>query len=1004
MAWDRFWVLAAGLLLGLAPGTALAQLNPTLGEAERGIRDADAKPTRHLRIDEFRIAARVAGRTADVTLELTIGSDSDTPYEANLALAMPGDAVVTGYALNVGDAMIPGNLLEAPKARNIYEDEVRAGVDPGLAEVTAGNVFTTRIFPIDRGHPRRFRLHFSAPFDPARGLVLPLSRDAAIGKVILEVAVAGHDSAPVVRFAGAPLMLGRDGKGWRGNAIIENAGLPGGLEIEGLSTAPMLVAQHASGEKFFVIGEGAKRAPARQRPGRLRIYWDRSLSHGHGQADEIEALVRLTDTTAPSAIDVVSFASDRPRVVTLRGGAALRRALDGMVYRGGTSLAGLDGVNVGAASRCVLVFDGKVTIDIGAEFAPDCPLSVMTGSATADGARLGRIAQGTGGRLIRVAKGKAADAAAALADSGIGVVSVRDEAGRRLQYRALPARPGSWLLVGPMPDRGGVNVRLSDGSQSLYATTNPVVKADAPGALWAAQQVQALGDDPSRHRAMVDFARRYQVAGPAMSFLVLERPDQYLRAEIAPPAGFPEDWMRDYRTQKADTDKRGVDERKERFDFVLEQWQDRKSWWNQRFAAKRRVKRDRDEPVMSPPMPVASPTPMSAPEPLPQTQVAEPVQRAPGVAMERSSSESSIVVTGVRARSPNLSSAMAVQSIDAISAEDIGRFPDGRPGTHAEVGLDLADLASNRPYMVALAAAAPGARLKVLAEQERKYGEVPSFYLDVAEWFRLKGDSATADLLLLSALELPLSDDETRQIVAFRLERDRAFDRAVELAEHLAANNAEFRPQPARDLALALAARGRGRGTAGRADLERAFALLTDAALNPASRDFDGFEVIALMEANALIPDIKALGGSWTLDPRLVSLLDTDARIVIEWTADDADIDLWVDEPNGERVYYGDKLSSAGGQISNDMTDGYGPEEYAIRRAPAGNYAVRINGYDADRINPNGPGHVLIRLIRNFGRAAQKDVMVDLDLSFQEGRDRNEEDETRPVATLRVGP
>jgi hypothetical protein len=256
---------------------------------------------------------------------------------------------------------------------------------------------------------------------------------------------------------------------------------------------------------------------------------------------------------------------------------------------------------------------------------------------------------------------------------------------------------------------------------------------------------------------------------------------------------------------------------------------------------------------------------------------------------------------------------------------------------------------------------------------------------------------------LFSALELPGSDDETRQIVAFRLERDQSFDRAVELAESLAAVNAEFRPQPARSLALALIARGRSLGAGGRADLERAFRLLTTTALNPASSDFDGIEVIALMEANALIPEIEALGGTWTLDPRLVALLDTDVRIVIEWTAADSDIDLWVDEPNGERVYYSHPLSSAGGHISNDMTRGYGPEEYVIRRAPQGAYAVRINGFRADRINPNGPGHVLIRLIRNHARKSSQQTLVDADLGFQTGSDRNAEGGARPVATLRVG-
>lgn len=319
------------------------------------------------------------------------------------------------------------------------------------------------------------------------------------------------------------------------------------------------------------------------------------------------------------------------------------------------------------------------------------------------------------------------------------------------------------------------------------------------------------------------------------------------------------------------------------------------------------------------------------------------------------------------------------------------------------VALDLENLLAKRPYLAALDAASPIDRQKVLAAQEKAYGAVPTFYLDVAEWFRLKADIATAAQLLLSALDLPTSDDETRQIVAFRLERDRSYDRAVELAELLAAANASFRPQPGRDLALALAARGRTRGAAGKADLERAFVLLTETALNPASGAFDGIEVVALMEANALIPDLSAVGGRWTLDKRLVGLLDTDARIVIQWTADDADIDLWVDEPNGERVYYGDKNSSAGGLISNDMTDGYGPEEYAIRRAPPGAYKVRINGYDADRINPNGPGHVLIRLYRNFGRAAEREVMVDADLSFQAGGNRDEEDGKKPVATLVVG-
>lgn len=973
---------AACLLFASLPALAASPISPTLSEAERGIQDSDPEPSKHFRIEELLVSAKVVGRTADITLELLIGSDSADPYEAKLALSLPSDAVVTGYALNVGKTMIAGQLLEQPKARNLYEDEVRAGIDPGLAEVSAGNQFTTRIYPIDATNPRRIRISFSAPFDPATGIVLPFYRYEAIKKVAFNVTISGYDTPPAIHFAGRSVELSREGNGWRG-AVTERSPLHEGLSANGGTLAnPMIVTRHSRGERFFIITDGAG-VIAKPRSGRMRIYWDRSRSHANDDLVlEADTLSRLIEATSPTAIDLVTFASDRPTVATFDDGASLRTALAAVVYRGGTSLAGLDAVTLPPATQCVMVFDGMVTIDRGIEFSPDCALSILTSSKMADGSRLGRLAQSSAGRLVRVADGREAEAVAALLIRTSGVASVRDGAGKRIAFRSLPAQSGQWQLVGPMPERGGVRVRLNDGSERTYSDNSEATPSDAPGALWAAQQVQALGDDPSRHEAMVDFARRYGVAGPAMSLLVLERPDQYLRAGIVPPAGFEADWMSDYRAQKKDHDAQALDARHERFDFVLNAWKERKAWWNKRFVARRHPGHPKGNAIPAPPAMVMAPPPASAQAIATSAPRSQSSSNAGGY--DAANDAADVIVTAVQRRS------------------DVPVARSERSAENAEIKLDLADLTAKRPYIAALASASTEDRLAVLRSQEQAYGALPSFYLDTAEWFRLKGDLATSNLLLLSALELPLSDDETRQIVAFRLERDKSYDRAVELTAQIAAANADFRPQPARDFALALAARGRNAGSAGRADLERAFKLLIDAALNPASSDFDGFEVVALMEANALTTDIDAAGGNWELDPRLTGVLDTDVRIVMEWTADDADIDLWVDEPNGERVYYGDQLSSAGGQISNDMTDGYGPEEYAIRRAPAGTYGVRVNGYDADRLNPNGPGHVLLRLIRNFARTTQRDILVDLDLTFQQGRNRDSEDETKPVATLKV--
>jgi uncharacterized protein YfaP (DUF2135 family) len=71
------------------------------------------------------------------------------------------------------------------------------------------------------------------------------------------------------------------------------------------------------------------------------------------------------------------------------------------------------------------------------------------------------------------------------------------------------------------------------------------------------------------------------------------------------------------------------------------------------------------------------------------------------------------------------------------------------------------------------------------------------------------------------------------------------------------------------------------------------------------------------------------------------------------------------------------------------MTDGYGPEEYAIRRAQNGEYQVRVNGFDADRLNPNGNNRVMVRMIRDFARANARETLVDAEINF----DDSDEDE-----------
>lgn len=973
------WALAAALVL-VPLGTVEAQkstaaettetsatpkavsANPSLLAFERGI-DTGQRDEKTLSFSSIRFDVTMRGRTADIVMEAQIANHSDRQMEGRFSLALPQDAVVTGYALDVEGRMIEGALMDQPKARAVYKREVRGQVDPGLAEVSGGNRFSTSIYPVMPRSSRTIRVRFSAPFGSDTGLVIPLQTAMPVGRFGVFANNVGGD-APSIRLAGKPLASrgGLDGaETWEkpldGALIIQPASLPPGL----------IVSRHSNGKDYFQLSGTSIGTPAVRSGERVRIYWDTSLSRRDDLlAEEIAMLERLLTARRPAAIELVTFSAHDTRVEQITNVAQLGARLRGVSYGGGTSLRGLAAATKAQADSCLLFSDGETTLDLAASFAPQCRMTVVSSAPDANRVRLNRIARMGGGTLVTLDKNNAATMADTLGTRAATAPLLKGSDGRPLPVRSFADGKGGWLVVAPVPaDRV---VMLSD----TIMTAGGGAPSDAAGSLWAAEQVVALSDNPLDRAAMREMALSHRVASPTMAFLVLESPRQYVNAGIVPPQGYSAQWMADYAETKAADDANKIAVKEERLAFVLKEWAQRKLWWGKSYSGNYVKPKPRPmvgHPVHGEPVPPPPPPSPVAAASAPQPPVPMMAERA------AASYEEAIVTTGNR-----------------VSATPTA---PARPAMEAKI----ANVLSDQPYLRELDAAPVAARKAVLAKQADTFGTNPAFYFDTAEWFRLKGDKATALRQLLSALELPIADDETRQIVAFRLQRDGDIDSAIAILERIAVTS-DYRPQPKRQLALALAERGRRAGAAaGRADLERAFRLLTEVALEPANQAFDGIEVIALMEANALIPAIEAAGGTWALDPRLTGLLDTDVRILTEWTSDAADLDLHVIEPSGEEVFYGHQLSMAGGLLSNDMTAGYGPEEYVIRKARNGSYKVAVHGFAPDRLNPNGKGRLMVRLIRNFGRPNQQEQLIDADLNF----DRSSGENKREVATVTVG-
>jgi len=89
------------------------------------------------------------------------------------------------------------------------------------------------------------------------------------------------------------------------------------------------------------------------------------------------------------------------------------------------------------------------------------------------------------------------------------------------------------------------------------------------------------------------------------------------------------------------------------------------------------------------------------------------------------------------------------------------------------------------------------------------------------------------------------------------------------------------------------------------------------------------------------------------------------------------DIDLHVFEPTGEHANYANQLTAIGGLVSRDFRDGYGPEEYVLRRAVPGVYQIKTHYFGSHQQRLCGPCTVTVNVFTNYCRPdEQRQVMT----------------------------
>ena len=657
------------------------------------------------------------------------------------------------------------------------------------------------------------------------------------------------------------------------------------------------------------------------------ILWDASAS-----AEKCAAQWRARLELLPEDGEwtLVAFRNDAEKVGTVKGRSLLLAAIDGLKYDGGTDIgAAVASLDPGRAPGSVLLFTDEIDT-LGVE-RPRYE-----------------------------------------SDPSVTVASRPDPKPRTVTVRKLKDGEAA-------PD----GVEVKEGT--LLATA------------WAADRIKDLTSQAdARKDEFLELGRRYGVASPVTSLIVLENVEQYLEHRIEPPKGsvWYDEWVR---RRAAEDD--AINDRKKRAEHekdLLTLWEERVKWWKDPIPPRKTPKSGLFEGIFG----ERNASPRRA---LARDGMASPAAYSAGAQP---------VGVAPAGMSASLRSARAVANDDFMAEDEGGavaeeaevareaspRQAPPNPGAAGSGGATITICAwdPKAPYLDALKAAPEGKAYEEYLNQRKTHGKAPAFYMDAAGWFFKAGESALAVRILSNMAEFQLEDAAIWRSMGWRLREAGEYRLAVTCFRKALAIRTE-EGQSRRDLALVLAEEGKelfakGEKALAKARLEEAMKLFNDAAFQnwprrSGRRSNDRqVSIISLEELNGLMGWCDAQ--SWgegekpvppDLDPAYRRDIPVKVRIVLSWDADETDIDIHVLEPEGEEAFYSHRRTGAGGFVGEDVTTGYGPEEY-LRKEGTGTFRILTHYYASHQTALTGAATATATVYTDWATAAEKRQILTLRL------------------------
>ncbi|MBR6355586.1 MAG: DUF2135 domain-containing protein [Alphaproteobacteria bacterium] len=936
-----------------------------------------AKNYQPITVRDMSIKTVVIGNVATTTYEMVMFNPNRATLEAEFVFPLAENQTVAAVALDINGKMREGVVVEKQKARATFENVVRRGADPLLVEKTADNQFKTRIYPFAPEGTRKIRITLEEMLKKENGqfkYVLPLAYKQKLATFSLDIEIpTDTPDLPEVTTDLADFTFTQSGQAVRSHFEAQDYELNNALSFKIPQMEKELVFTHEKGGNTYFYGDIDVPVSDKDKPlpHKIGVVWDASLSGAKRDVAKEKALLeaylqKLGD------VEVVfvpfNIKQGEAKRISVKNGdfSELAALIDGIVYDGATRFDALDLKKI-EVDEFLLFSDGVETFGKNdGLILPDMPVYTINSATAFAAGRLRGWANRTFARFINLNNTAPAAALDMLLKQPLRIIRYNGENISEI-YPVAGSVASENISFAGILSGAATELEIVLGYDADNIVQTHKIKIDAGGnksavaRLWALQKMAYLQEDAEKNKdEILALGQQYSIVTENTSLLVLENASDYLQYDITPP----EDLLDEYHRLQQDKNRIVTEQKENALRDAITQAKEVKKWWEREVdieAAVKAAEKQKFEPLQ----------PSHSLRMESQSFSAHRLGASNGMQMDRAAAPDS----ASPAFSDSFSDSMEAESIDMEEAQELG-FAGSYNAESKGIGgsdnapaqpkatIEVRQWDPDVPYLKILKASTDADLYADYLKLKIGYQDQPSFYFDITDEFMRRNMNEQALTVLSNITEMQLDNVELLRIAANKLLQMQDYARALELFEKITELRGED-PQSFRDLALAYQAAG---------EYQKAFDTFRDILEKDWGR-FNPIKQIIFVEMNNLLslhPEVD----TGDLDKDFIFDMPVDIRVVLSWSTDNTDIDLHVIDPLNEECFYGHKETALGGRYPHDFTQGFGPEEFMLKKAADGKYVIRTNNFGDHRQSISGATTLYLDLYTNYARKNQKHERV----------------------------